>query len=124
MRIFFLFLLFFLQGCSPSTKDEWRLEGISVVRLLIKELEEIDGFIDLEKRQKTIKKKYLSLVDIMIAQDLCSDESLAVLTDTFYSDALQKQYVRLFQLEGCRDMLFSIQKEALHKLDKHVKEHH
>lgn len=118
MSKFFLFFLFFLIGCSPSTLDEWRMEGISTVRELVKELEAIDTFKDLVAKKKVIKRKYLRLVEIMIEADKYIEDENTTEINTFYSDMLRMQYIRLFQIQGCQELLYDIQKESLHKLDK------
>lgn len=55
MRIFFV-IFCFLVSCSPSTLSEWRVEGVSVVRDLVEELEQVATLVDLEKRKSSIKK--------------------------------------------------------------------
>ena len=118
MRIFFL-IFCFLVSCSPSTLSEWRVEGVSVVRDLVEELEQVATLVDLERRKASIKKKYNRLVQIMIEAEKYDEED-ALRPFSFFSNALRDQYVRIYQIDGGKEFLFEVQKEGLHKLDLYL----
>lgn len=118
MKVYFSIFFLFLVACSPSTLSEWRVEGVSVVRDLVEELKEIHTLKELEAKKPSIKKKYNKLVSIMIEAERYDQEEDSFTPESFYSDALRDQYLRLYQIDGCRELLFSIQKESLHKLDR------
>jgi hypothetical protein len=119
MRLFFVLPLCFLLACSPSTLSEWRVEGISIVRDLVEELEQIETLKDLQVRNSSIKKKYNKLVQIMIEAEKYDEED-AVRPGSFFSDALRDQYIRIYRIEGGKEELFDMQKEGLHKLDLYL----
>ena len=56
MKRYFPILLIFLIGCNPSTLSEWRVEGVSIVRDLVEELESVKTLKDLEAKKSSIKK--------------------------------------------------------------------
>jgi hypothetical protein len=118
MKTYFIIFLLFLVSCSPSTLSEWRVEGVSVIRDLVEELKEVPDLKSLEAKKATIKKKYSKLVYIMIEAEKYEEEENTFLPESFYSDALKAQYIRLYEIEGCRELLFQMQKESLHKLDR------
>ncbi|MCH9617032.1 MAG: hypothetical protein SP4CHLAM5_00080 [Chlamydiia bacterium] len=117
MKTYFTILFLFLVSCSPSTLSEWRVEGVSIVKDLVEELKEIDDFKSLQAKKASIKKKYNKLVGVMIEAEKYEQEQNTFLPESFYSDALKAQYIRLYQIEGCKELLFAIQKESLHRLD-------
>jgi hypothetical protein len=120
MRRYFLIILIFLAACSPSTLSEWRVEGVSIVKNLVEELSLIETIKDLEGKQSSIQKKYSKLVAIIIESDKFEEGDETLRPESFYSDALRKQYVRIYEMEGGRKLLFEIQKESLHKLDHFI----
>ncbi len=109
-----------MVSCSPSTLSEWRVEGVSIVRNLVEELEGVTSLEELEAKKGSLKKKYNQLVYVMIEASHYEEEEGDLVPDSFYSDALRDQYVRLYEIEGARALLFEIQRESLHKLDKHL----
>ena len=120
MTIFFIIALLVLASCNPSNLSEWRVEGVSIVRNLVEELELIETIADLEERKSSIKKKYAKLIQIMIEGDRYEDID-ALKPESFFSNALRDQYIRIYQIEGGKELLFEIQKESLHKLDQYLK---
>jgi len=117
MHRYFLLLLIFVVGCNPSTLSEWRVEGVSIVRDLVEELESVKTLKDLEGKKFSIKKKYNKLVHVMIEAEKYDEDQSDLRPESFYSDALRQQYLRIYSIEGGRELLFEIQNESLHKLD-------
>jgi hypothetical protein len=120
MKRYFPILLIFLIGCNPSTLSEWRVEGVSIVRDLVEELESVKTLKDLEAKKSSIKKKYNKLVGVMIEAERYDEDQNDLQPESFYSDALRDQYVRIYSIEGGRELLFEIQNESLHKLDLYL----
>ena len=121
MKRYFLVPLLFLAACRPSTLSEWRVEGISIVRDLVEELEGISSLEEVEAKKGSLKKKYNALVYVMMEASSYEEEEGEIVPDSFYSDALRQQYLRLYEIEGGRAALFEIQRESLHDLDKFLK---
>ena len=124
MRVFFLIMIVLIVGCAPSSQAEWSLEGVCKVRDLIEELEKIKDVKDLYFKRHKLKKTYNKLVEIMIAADSYEKEDFILGKKNFYNDTLRKQYLRIYEMEGGREMLIKIQKESLHKLDRYVLKKH
>lgn len=118
MKRYFLSLAFLIVSCAPSSLSEWRVEGVSVVRDLVEELQSIGSLKELETKKYSIKKKYMKLVSIMLEAEKYEEEEDSFQVEHFYSDALREQYVRLYQIEGAMEVLYEIQKDGLHKLDR------
>lgn len=119
-RLFLIFFLF-LASCSPSTLSEWRVEGVSIVKDLVEEFKSIETLSDLKSHKRTIQKKYSKLVEVMIEASSYQEGDETLRPESFYSDALKAQYLRIYEIEGGRELLFEIQKESLHKLDQFVR---
>lgn len=118
MRFFFLALFFLMSSCNPSTLSEWRVEGVCIVKTLVEELEKIQSLEDLKRSSSSIKKKYNKLVEVMIEAEKWQEQEGDFHPESFYSEALCREYIRLYSIEGCKELLFSLQKDGLHKLDR------
>lgn len=121
-RLFILLLFASLSGCSPSSICEYRTEGEEPIKRLIYELSQIETVGQLEAREGRLKKCFSSLVDLMIAakkfQAKRHDEGGEV---TFWqlelSEALRREMIRIYEIEGCSELMEEIERDALHKLD-------
>lgn len=120
MYTYFIVLLLLLSGCSPSSLSEWRVEGVSIVRDLVEDFEKVQSLKDLESKKYTLKKKYNKLVSIMLEAEKYEIEEGSFQVESFYSDALRAQYLRIYEIEGAKELLYEIQKDSLHKLDRSV----
>ena len=80
----------------------------------------IDSIKDLKSKQSSIQKKYNKLVAIIIEADKYEEGDETLRPESFYSDSLRRQYVRIYEMDGGRKLLFEIQKESLHKLDQFI----
>lgn len=123
MRAFLVYLLVLgaLVGCSPSSIEEYRFEGESLVRQIISECQQIQSQEDLIAEKPKLKKKFHKLVDLMIAarkfqvkhidMEVSSDFRLAA------NNALKEEFIRIYKIEGCQALMEEIQRDSLHKLD-------
>ncbi|MBS0619871.1 MAG: hypothetical protein JSS61_00215 [Verrucomicrobia bacterium] len=118
MRVGFLALLL-LAGCAPSSMEEYRAEGESRCRLLVRDLEGIENRQQLLLSEATLKKHFDALIDLMIEakkfhlahpDDTSSEMSAA-------EEVLQEELRRIYRLEGGREIVERAQSEALIRLD-------
>lgn len=113
--------LLFCGGCSPSSIEEFQFEGEDIARGLLKQLEKVHSMSDLKREGPKLKKEYASLVEVMIAakkfQNRHPDEEVPRIQRLEVSEALKKEFMRIYQLEGCAELMEALQRESLHKLD-------
>jgi hypothetical protein len=121
MRKKFLFFLFFLASCSPGSIKEYQIEGEDIAKNIIKILERIESVSDLERDSLKLKKEFISLVKVMIEakkyQNNHPEEEIRASVSLEVSENLKKEFMRIYQLEGCQDVMEALQRESLHKLD-------
>lgn len=116
---FFVFILLF--SCSSNSRDEYKSEARSALRMLNKELKKVHSLDDLCLASKVLQKRYNRVVDLMI---LLQHQESEILEDSEFvnynlSDPLKKEFKRIFQIHGCQKKMQEIQRDALIKLDKH-----
>ena len=115
--------LVMLQGCSPSSLEEFKQEGQSVERALIKEMQKIHRREQLVAAQPKLSRLFEKLVKVMIEarqwQDnhpLAEERSLSKV-DARLSAAVRAELVRLYQFEGGRELVERCQRKSLNRLD-------
>ena len=113
---------FLFTGCSPTSLSEYRAEGEGYIKKLIEELIEIDSVSQLEEKEIRLKKRFSAITDLMIAAkkyQIKHPNDIGELTtwQLEMSDALKKEMIRLYQIDGCASKLEEIQRDSLHKLD-------
>ncbi len=121
-RLFFLLFLISFTGCSPSSIYEYRSEGEESIKKLVQELSQIENVSQLEVKEVRLKKRFTALVELMIAakkfQAKHHDEGQEV---TFWqlelSEALKREMIRIYEIEGCAPLMEEIERDAVHKLD-------
>lgn len=119
----YLFPLLLLAGCGPSTPEEYRYEGESIVRLLHSDLCRVESLADLKVEAPKIKKRFTILTDLMIRakkRQLQFDENLMGESNAYLSDELKSEFIRIYQIEGCQKYMEDLQRESLHRLDLHA----
>jgi len=114
-------LLIILSGCSPSSLEEYQVEGENIARAILKHLEKVESVSDLVREGPKLKKEYALLVQVMIQakkyQGGHPNEEVSEPIGVEVSDALKKEFMRVYQLEGCQEVMEGLQRESLHKLD-------
>jgi len=125
MRYFCVIIVMacFLQGCSPSSLEDFRQEGQSVERALIKEMQKIHSREQLVAAQPRLSWLFEKLVKVIIEgrdwrdnHPLMEEFPLSN-ADKRLSDVLRAELIRLYQLEGGRDLVEQCQRKALNRLD-------
>lgn len=116
-----LFLLFLLSlgGCAPSSLDDFQQEGDALCRQMIEQLQKIHTREDLLKAVPLLGVRFDAMVELMIQARLYQqkhpdDESFY---ESKWSDSLRDELLRLYTLEGGRDLIERAQREPLLRLD-------
>jgi hypothetical protein len=121
MRKKFFCALVFLTSCSPGSIREYQIEGEDVARNITKILERVNSPQDLERESLKLKKEYALLVKVIIDakkyQNNHPEEEVRGVFSSEVSDSLKKEFMRIYQIEGCQDVMEALQRESLHKLD-------
>ena len=123
MRKIYFVLLLILSACSPNSIQEFQFEGEGIAKKLLHELARVHSLSDLKKEGPNLKKEYAHLIDVMIAakkyQDRHPDDEVPSQIGFEVSEALKKEFMRIYQLEGCAEVMEALQRESLHKLDSY-----
>ncbi len=120
-RIFLgVVLLFF--GCNPSNLEDFQHEGASKLRLLLLSLQTIETREELSEKEPLLKKRFEDLANLIIEarefQEKHPEEELFFLKgNEELNQALFSEYLRLYHLEGGKEIMERAQREALLRLD-------
>ena len=123
MLIRSLLIFFCLVSCSPSSLQDFRQEGQSVQRVIIRDLRRIRSKEQLAKAKPRLKRHFDKLVTIIIEarkwQDShpLGDELPFSKKDLGLSEALRGELARVYTIDGGRQMIEESQAKALAKLD-------
>ena len=116
-----LILFFLISGCSPNSLKEYQTEGEALAKLLISELREVESTADLLKRSAKVKKIFSQLTELMICaktyQMKHPEEQGLDFSQRETSEILQRELMRIYQIDGCQDLMEDLQRESLHRLD-------
>lgn len=115
-----IFLLFLLVACGGSPIERAQSKGEGVTRALLKEFQKIHCRKDILEREGRLKRLFQELVTTILEVDAVAIESQeeAQRGENRYSQALQDELIRLYQIDGVREIVEDCQREALYRLDK------
>ncbi len=123
MFLRFFALLIFCVSCSASSMAEFQLEGEGIAKTVLARLQEVESVSDLVREGPRLKKEFASLVKVMIEAKKYRaenpEEEAPVLVRLEVSEALKREFIRVYQLEGCAEVMEGLQRESLHRLDYH-----
>ncbi len=114
-------LIFFsISACQPNTPEEFRSEGISLMRSIYKDLKQIQTKKDLIKKRKKLTKKFRRVCELVMQVQ----ERKKKYPELFFiqllppseSVLLEKEIHRICFIEGNKQILESYQKSAMKKL--------
>lgn len=118
-----MLLLFCFASCSPASLQDFRQEGQTVERALIKDLRRIRSHEQLVKARPRLKRHFNKLVTIIIearkwqdSHPLSEDVPLSK-RDLMLSEGLRQELVRVYSFDGGRKTIEECQAPALAKLD-------
>ena len=121
MKRFLFFCVLFLTGCAPGSLEEYCFEGEGAVRKIIEECKKVHSKEDLILHKSRIKNDLAHLTNLMIAakkfQMKNPEEEITLNLSHAASNQLKEEFVRIYKIDGCREVMEEIQRESLHKLD-------
>lgn len=124
MKILFQLAIFLvLFSCGSRSAEDYREEGQKVIQKLVDELSKIESKADLLHSSGTLKSLFMKLTDIMIAaRDHHENDSYAEplpfsAKDKELSERFRTELNRIYEMDGCKEVIEKCQEEALNKLD-------
>jgi hypothetical protein len=116
----FLCLLVLLGGCAPDSLEDFRHEGEALLRALTEELQHVQTREELLEAAPKLRSHFAQLADLMIQarqyQQKHPEEDLPE-GDAACSAALYAELVRIYRIEGGREIVEKAQRESLLRLD-------
>ncbi len=112
-----------LSACNPNSIEDFRYEGEAKSHALAAELRKIHTREQLLKAAPLLKKRFNSLVDLMIEARAFQQKHPEETAGDFdldqhpASDALREELERIYHLEGGKEAIEQAQREALLRLD-------
>jgi hypothetical protein len=115
-----LLILLFLVACSPTSIKDLRLEGEAETKKLAFELRKMETKEELIRAVPKLKKRFNRIADLLIQAHEFRKEEISK-EPTLASEELFIELARLYEIPGAKEVIEGAQKEAVSKLDKHIK---
>jgi hypothetical protein len=110
-----------LMACGPSSIEDFRREGQALSHSLAEDLKEVQTRSELAMITPKLKKKIEKLVDLMITAKLYQLKHPGGGSDSEeernFSDELLEELRRIYAMDGGRETIEKIQRDALLRLD-------
>ena len=107
-----------IHGCSPVTLEDLRYQSEAEMKKLVIELRGIQSKEDVQRASKRLKKRFNQMAKLLIAArkfpNVESDSSSV-------GEELFVEFARIYEIPGARDVIESIQVEAVHALGRATK---
>lgn len=111
-----LILISLLASCSPSSPEGTRKKGEQIVGQLISQLQAIDSREELLHALPQLRKSFLELADLAVEGHACSEEETLPPPNPRLNEQLRQELVRIYALEGGRQMVEEAERDALNQL--------
>jgi hypothetical protein len=116
IRIFLLSLLFF--SCASQSLEEYQSEGDAIQRAIVEELTCVHRLEELRRSVPRLRHQFNKLVSVIIEARERFPYSHVQASSGPGSDRLRLELLRLYELEGAREVMEGAQREALTRLDR------
>lgn len=120
----FLFLTFLLlfSSCSSSKPEDFREDGRSISKSILKQLKKVQSKEDLIEMSSVLEDLFTNLTSIMINAKNCSEEyCLEIMPleqeDYLISDKFRFELNRIYRIPGAKEIMEKIQEKPLKLLD-------
>ncbi|MFZ4773106.1 MAG: hypothetical protein ACOYK9_03860 [Chlamydiia bacterium] len=124
MRFFFFLCWFvgigFLPSCNSSSWQGLAFEVNGLSKTIVEELKEVESKKDFTERQEKIRQQFIDLVDKVILADQARRKTgyeRKIAIQLYNMPLLQEEINRVKNIDGCKEILETLQRDALHKLD-------
>lgn len=111
-----LILTLLLASCSPKSPKEVRKKGEEVARHLVSQLQAIDSREELLHALPQLRKDFLKLADLAVEGHACLEEGPLPPVNSKLNQQLRQELVRIYALEGGRQMVEEAERDALNHL--------
>lgn len=115
-RALTLIFIALLASCSPKSPKEVRKRGEQVVGHLISQLQAIDSREELLHALPQLRKDFLELADLAVEGHACLEEGPLPPPNAKLNQQLREELVRIYALEGGRQMVEEAERDALNHL--------
>ena len=114
---FFYIIIILIYGCNPTNEDIQQ-ESQKIIKQLIEQMTIIHNYGELQKSAPQLKKSFNKLVDIIIeARKLEIKDAKFEIKNHHLSDLLRYQVERIYRIDGGKEIIEEMQRDALHKLN-------
>jgi len=123
MALALVCLMVVVAGCSPGSLKDFRLEGESICRDIIDDLQRVETRDDIARLEPVLKRHFEKLVSIIIQarefQIKYPEEALAFQgpQDAEVSDIMKEELQRIYRIEGGKEIVERAQRESMLRLD-------
>jgi len=116
--------IFLFSSCSGKKPEDFREEGRSLSKSLIKELSVIRSKEELLSRSGQVEKLFNLLSETMVKARECEENTQSKLSpfekdDQVICDELRTELLRLYRIPGIKKIIEKLQHDALGKLDQY-----
>ena len=108
-----------LASCGPTSLEDFRKEGEAICRSLVHDLQKIQSREELVRAAPHLKKRFSQLVGSIIEARLYQRESSeeSSFEPNAFDALLLFELKRIYAIEGAREIMESVEREALIRLD-------
>ena len=126
-RYFSLVCLLFaigLGGCSPASQEDYYREGRRLTQVLIDQLQSVQSHEQLLAIESDLKNAFDSLVALMIqSREFQDQQGEGAFEEASEESALLKEaLLRVYAIEGGRELIEKTEQEALIRLDAYERQ--
>ncbi|MBB65059.1 MAG: hypothetical protein CMO81_08340 [Waddliaceae bacterium] len=121
--ILFISLSVFLHSCGPRSLEDCRDQAERVSRNLLYDLEKIETKDDLTRAIPKLRGHYTQLADLLIDAHSLKEGEITVYSPSHsLNEDLRKELVRVYSIDGGRELMEKAQREGLHRLNLYAPE--
>lgn len=121
-KLLFIFIISLLCGCNIHSLDDFRHEAEGVCRALVEEFQRVETREDLLKSEAKLRRLFDELADLIITAQRYQKNHLdeAPLLSNSYEEPLLEEMLRIYRIEGGREIVERAQRESLIRLDSKI----
>ena len=115
----YILFIALLCGCNPSSLEDFQHEGEALCKSIALDLQAVRNREELAQAAPKLKKRFNSLVDLMIAARTYSRQhpEECALPPSASSEELLAELKRVYAFEGGKEIVEKAEREALIRLD-------
>ena len=111
-------ILLLLCSCGPRSPEDTRSRGENLTRKLIKECRQIHTRRDLQEHLPKLRVLYEAIADLLVRaeKNLGTQQLSPRDIDQKLNEELRAELIRIYQIEGARELIEKAQQGALTKI--------